>query len=57
MLPRRYTDQLPDSTVIIKVNDPAWDRAVGVDNLDPGMGLDIFFFARKNKIQSDLVRK
>ncbi|HAI43505.1 MAG TPA: hypothetical protein DCM40_38100 [Maribacter sp.] len=43
MLPRRYTDQLPDSTVIIKVNDPAWDRAVGVDNLDPGMGLDINF--------------
>ena len=43
MLPKRYTEQLPDNFVIIKVNDRGWDRAVGVDNLDPGMGLDINF--------------
>ena len=43
MLPKRYTEQLPDSKVIIKVNDRGWNRAVGIDGLDPGMGLDINF--------------
>ena len=43
MLPKRYTEQLPDNKVIIKVNDKGWNRAVGIDGLDPGMGLDINF--------------